>query len=602
MNIESKYLEISFEGAGIRNSQKRLKELINTLAVDPLKEHQDSLMHRFNMVEDILAKRIANVIGHWLQHKHEPTLASLQDMMSDLTNATKNDMTLEAFYLGEVRSALYSVAPIMGLDMPDDYNPKPDELEYVLLLLEEKFEQEGPLNDDYANDADDADADADGSYGGYDDADADYADEHDAIDSDTLTDRGNVKRQRENVFAFGGFGRQSNGGNGNGPAQQSASKREEPALAGVPQAARANNITSKAEKAIISAPSNEVKQVGEIEVDIQEQPIHADQVNLSAEQAWQLTYKLMGYGSDYIQQTMLPRWQQYPAAFDKDRTFLYRLFVDTIQKSAGLSYIAGNFRFVDRALTVDQLWQHYFSDLSQRVAPQLAAAQIESVANEKWQQKWLRWAWGELRKVSAVWLLALAIALIFDGLTTFISLDQTPMEGPIVLIFTVLITALFQIADQLVINYRKREFEAEAMSAKYRAQFERFEKTLSELDTTSDSYVQLSMKKSQSHADWKAAEDNRKMARRGRFWSARIADINVIVTAYGFAYLFLNAEEPVYALIEQIDVIFVKNNWELVNLWVFLMVGLAVTVSFVINTAQRTEIMGWSMRRLKNEV
>lgn len=31
------------------------------------------------------------------------------------------------------------------------------------------------------------------------------------------------------------------------------------------------------------------------------------------------------------------------------------------------------------------------------------------------------------------------------------------------------------------------------------------------------------------------------------------------------------------------------------------MIGLAVTVSFVINTAQRTEMLGWAMRRLKNE-
>jgi uncharacterized membrane protein YagU involved in acid resistance len=91
------------------------------------------------------------------------------------------------------------------------------------------------------------------------------------------------------------------------------------------------------------------------------------------------------------------------------------------------------------------------------------------------------------------------------------------------------------------------------------------------------------------------------MARRGRFWSARIADINVIVTAYGFSFLFLNSEEPMYSLIQQFDYIFVKNEWQHLDLWVFLMVGLAITVSFVVNTAQRTEILGWSMRRLKNE-
>ena len=91
-----------------------------------------------------------------------------------------------------------------------------------------------------------------------------------------------------------------------------------------------------------------------------------------------------------------------------------------------------------------------------------------------------------------------------------------------------------------------------------------------------------------------------RMARRGRFWSARIADINIVVTAYGFAYMFLNASEPVYALFQQIEVIR-RNAWSELNLWVFLMIGLAITVSFVINTAQRTEILGWSMRRLKND-
>jgi len=57
-----------------------------------------------------------------------------------------------------------------------------------------------------------------------------------------------------------------------------------------------------------------------------------------------------------------------------------------------------------------------------------------------------------------------------------------------------------------------------------------------------------------------------------------------------------------YALYQQIQYIFVTQQWENVNLWVFLMIALAITVSFVINTAQRTEILGWSMRRLKNDV
>jgi len=31
------------------------------------------------------------------------------------------------------------------------------------------------------------------------------------------------------------------------------------------------------------------------------------------------------------------------------------------------------------------------------------------------------------------------------------------------------------------------------------------------------------------------------------------------------------------------------------------MVALSITVSFVVNTAQRTEILSWSMRRLKQD-
>jgi len=324
-------------------------------------------------------------------------------------------------------------------------------------------------------------------------------------------------------------------------------------------------------------------------------------VNLTAQEAWRLIYNAMGFDSDYIQQTVLPRWQQYPAAFQADRQVLYKLFMDALQNYSGGQVIAGNFRFTDRDMTIDQLWQHYYSDLSQKVAPSLTAARLEAAANDSWWKKLRQRMREEVGNISAIWLLALAIALIFDGLTTYISLDQTPMEGVIVPIFTVLITALFQIADQLVINYRKREFDADALVAKYRAQTERHTQALEGLSTASESFVQMSMERSKAQANWKAAEDNRKMAKRGRFWSARIADINVIVTAYGFAFLFLNAEEPVYAFIQQIDYVFVQGAWEQVNLWVFLMVGLAVTVSFVVNTAQRTEILGWSMRRMKKD-
>ena len=60
-------------------------------------------------------------------------------------------------------------------------------------------------------------------------------------------------------------------------------------------------------------------------------------------------------------------------------------------------------------------------------------------------------------------------------------------------------------------------------------------------------------------------------------------------------------EQARNALFEQLEILFVTQQWSDLNLWVFLMVGLATTVSFVINTAQRTEILGWSMRQLKND-
>jgi len=310
---------------------------------------------------------------------------------------------------------------------------------------------------------------------------------------------------------------------------------------------------------------------------------------------------MMGYRSEYIQEKMLPRWQQRPETFDQDRRFLYDLFIQVIRNSAGVQLVAGNYSFADRQMSIDQLWHAYYLDLSQNAGPLLAAANFDAVINQSWYKKLLLTFLERLRNLSPIWLLALGIALIFDGLTTYVSLDQTPMDGMMVAVFTALITALFQIADLLVINYRKREFEAEAMRAKYYAKFEQLTRVLQGLDISSDSYVQFSLEKSRAQADWKAAEDSRKMARRGRYWSARIADINIIITAYGFAYLFLDSEEPMYALFEQLETLFVTQQWSDLNLWVFLMVGLATTVSFVINTAQRTEILGWSMRRLKND-
>ena len=562
MNINPNYLELSFEKSGIRNSQKRLKELITEVAIEPLKAYQDDLRHKLSLVEEIVTRRVAKTIIYWLQHKADPIKPESYDMMSSITNASRNDVTLEEFYFTEVKNGIYSLAPILGLEIPDPYEIDSEELEYALIELEDKFEEMGFDDDDYADEAV-------------------YESSYQATNqrfNNQPTSYGTEQREAvATVESYPSLTDVRSGKvnkNNNRQQQAVADNRQE-------------------DKAIVLSQDTIVEPANEQQIDI-------NVLNMTTERAWQLTYDLIGFNTEYIQGQMLPRWVQNPESFEKDRRFLYQTFIDSIRSAAGVQVVAGNHRFSDRPMTVDQMWNYYFTDLSRNVGPMLTAAKLDAAVNDPWYTRWWKYINTEGRKISPVWMLALIIALVFDGLTTYVSLDQTPMEGFMVIVFTVLITILFQIADILVIDYRKREFEADALVAKYKAQFQRFTTTIDNLDTTSESYVQLSMKKSQSVADWKASEDNRKMARRGRFWSARIADINVIVTAYGFAYMFLNAEEPMYALYQQIT--FISDGfWEQINLWVFLMIGLAITVSFVINTAQRTEVLGWSMRRLKND-
>lgn len=565
MNINPNYLEITFDKAGIRNSQKRLKQLIADLAIEPLKAYQDDLQHKLSMVEEVVTRRVAKVIVYWLEHKADPVKPSSQDMMSSITNASRNDMSLEDFYLEQVKNGIYQLAPLFALEIPDNYDVDSEELEYALIELEDRFEIAETISDDdpYANYEDDP-----------------YA-EYMGLNTSTHDSRQAARpvTAQPTVSLY------------TAPKRETATK---PARQADPHPSVAANKDRQQEQAlVVNVQAQQVEQAAPpTQVDI-------NMLDMTAEQAWQLTYDLIGYNTEYIQGQMIPRWTQNPDNFEKDRRFLYQTFLDTIRNAAGVQMVAGNHRFSDRPMTIDQMWNYYFTDLSRNVGPLLSAAKLEASVNDPWYRRWWKTFLLEARKISPVWLIALVIALIFDGLTTFVSLDQTPMEGFVVMVFTVLITALFQIADVLVIDYRKREFEADAMVAKYKAQFERLTATLDSLDTTSDSFVQLSMQKSQAVADWKAAEDSRKMAQRGRFWSARIADINVIVTAYGFAFMFLNAEEPMYAFYQQVNYIYTQA-WEQINLWVFLMIGLAVTVSFVINTAQRTEILGWSMRRLKS--
>lgn len=561
MHIDPKYIEISFDGIGVRNSQKRLKALIADLAVEPLKDYHDELNHKFSLVEEILAKRVALVIIYWCQHKHDPVKPTSKDMMSSLTNSTKNDSTLEEFYFDLVKNGMYSLAPLLGLEIPDTYEVDTEELEYALIELEDKFEAEG------------IEIGADDTYDEFAVEDV-YQDSQQAYSiSDMMQEFATLSSVDE-------------------PEKRTEVETIEAEKEPVEVAYEVIEETVEKEKAIVLSQQKAIqKDAG--------QEITVNVLNLSAEKAWQLTYGMMGYPSEYIQGQMLPRWQQNPDSFDKDRRFLYQSFVEAIRNAAGSQVVAGNYVFMDRPMSIDQLWNYYFTDLSRNVGPILTTARLQAQTNMPWYRRlWKTW-YGEVSRISPVWLAALIIALVFDGLTTFVALDQTPMEGFLVWVFTILITILFQIADLLVISYRSREFEADGLVAKFKAQYERFSATLAGLDTTSESFVQVSTQKSKAQADYKAAQDSRQMARRGRFWSARIADINVIVTAYGFSYMFLNAQEPMFALYQQVEVIR-SGAWGFLNLWVFLMIGLAITVSFVINTAQRTEILGWSMRQLKN--
>lgn len=648
MNINPNFLEMSFENIGIRDSQKRLKQLITDLAVNPLRDYHEGLLHKFSMVEIIVAKRIAEVIIHWLQHKHNPVLPRASEHMSEITNATRADVTLKQFFLDQIKDAMLVLAVPLALELPDPYEPESEELEYALIELEERFERDGTFEAhaaeqeeqagyDYAayedfdpaaygmvtardldygsiNDYDRTAEDANPVFAMADDISVEDDEDESTIDiattafnldsflsgssaedDDSLTEL----TQLDQMGEIEGLASLINERVTGDKAAQATPTTENAAPAPTTRPTPTQQAASaEPEEAAIMIPERPTEELAQRQQPQPEPSIDINVLDLTAERAWELIYNMIGFRSEYIQQQMLPRWRQTPELFEKDRKFLYQTFTDTVRNASGGRAIAGHFRFVDRPLTVDQLWGHYFADLSQNVGPLLTQARLQAAVDTPRWRKILDRAIQEFRKLNPIWLLALAIALVFDGLTTYVSLDQTPMEGPIVLIFTGLITALFQIADLLVINYRKREFDADALIAKYQAQYDRLNNMIEGLDTSSESFVQISMQRSQAMADRLAAEDSRKMARRGRYWSIRIADINVIVTAYGFAYLFLDATEPMLALVQQVNVI-INRDWPNLNLWVFLMIGLAITVSFVINTAQRTEMLGWSMRRLR---
>src|SRR5690349_13308091 len=140
MNINPSYLEISFDKVGVRDSQKRLKEMIGELVVEPLKSYQDELLHQLPLVQAIVEKRVAAVISYWALHKSKPAKPSADSTMSQITNASKNSMTVEEFYKDQVRDSLYSLAPLLALELPDTITVGTDELEYALNETEEKFD------------------------------------------------------------------------------------------------------------------------------------------------------------------------------------------------------------------------------------------------------------------------------------------------------------------------------------------------------------------------------------------------------------------------------------------------------------------------------
>jgi hypothetical protein len=582
MNINPSYLEISFDKVGVRDSQKRLKEMIGELVVEPLKSYQDELLHQVPLVQAIVEKRVAMVISYWALNKSIPAKPSATSTMSQITNAPKNSGTLEEFYKDQVGDALYSLGPVLALELPDTISVGTDELEYALIEIEEKYDA---MKSKSAEPIEEEDSFV-------------QAFEAEEAKEEVVVPPLEVEKPR---FAMPEKKEEARTASFSSAPEQ---KREEPARVDTKTEfsnfAAVAQMTQEAE--LVEAESDEkslvVSSGNASQIQKQDQEVVVNVLNLTAESAWQQVYNLIGWNTEYIQGQMLPRWQQGSDNFDRDRRFLYQIFMDTLRNASGVSTIAGHYTFANKPLTVDQLWNYYYTDLSRNVGGILTQARLQAQVNDPWWKKAFQNAIAELRKVSLTWMTVLVIAMIFDAWTTFISLDQTPMEGTLVIVFTIMLTILFQIADMMVISYRKREFEANALEAKYKAMFERLTKTLEGLSPTSESFVQLSMERSQAVADWKAAEDSRKMSQRGRFWSARFADINVIITAYGFAYLLLNNTEPMYALYQQIEVIRI-GLWSSLNLWIFLMIGMSITVSFVINTAQRTQILGWSMRRMK---
>ena len=581
MNIDTRYLEISFDKVGLRDSQKRLKEIIQEIGIDPLENFQDELMEQFELTEQIVSQRVAKIIGYWAINKPEALKSApdLTDRMSSLTNATREDIQLGQFYSRQVEDGVRKLKNDLYFDIPEDYVPSTDDLELVLLELQEQLAQSKTTHPAHNPTIEEM-------------VTMEVGFKQPTPSQDTANVNRRLQRNPE-MEAVIEVVEQSQ------PTPVASIRQPtpvQPAISPQQEEVRVSTPAPSQQREIVVTRQQEI----EIPSSAPRTEIQSNVINISAEQTWQMVFGLMGFASDYIQNKMLPRWKDSTDTFEKDRRFLYGVYLQAIRNATGNQYVAGNFLFSDQQMTVDQLWQYYFSDLAQNVGPLLTAAQLDDDVNASAWRRFRKWVIERSKQISPVWVLALGIAMVFDGLTTYVSLDQTPMEGFMVLVFTALITALFQIADVLVINYRQREFEAEALVAKFKAQYERLSKTITELSTISESYVQLSMERSQIHADWKAAEDNRRMARRGRYWSARIADINILVTAYGFAFMFLNASEPVLALVAQLDAI-INQRWNELNLWVFIMIGLAVTVSFVINTAQRTEMLGWSMRRLKNE-
>jgi hypothetical protein len=324
-------------------------------------------------------KRIAAVITYWCRHKYRPVSPDSQTLMSDITNSRKNGGTLEEFYRDQVTNAMYLLAPVLNFKMPDPYTVETEELEYALLELEEKFEHEGITPAPTRQGKNHSDDDT-GSADEYEDLIVDMYDGN---------NQGEFAAVAELV---------------------SPNPAERPSKSPGPQ------------RSITLTRQNDIVEVAQAEINL----------TTSISRPRGVAWRMVRWLSKRIHSGKIRHEGNNTGTYEQDRRFLYNLFIQAIRNATGAQVVAGNYSFSDQKMSIDQLWNHYFTDLSQNIGPQLAAARFDTAVNGSWQKKKFQTLISDLRNVSPIWLIALVIALILDALTTYVSLDQTPMDGMMV--------------------------------------------------------------------------------------------------------------------------------------------------------------------------